>query len=78
MSRIDVIEKEVNIRCLVETEVDHGDVDRRPTREKAPGPADRLTRIPNPNAGPAMLVVVLMAAAVVVAVAGAKAGADNT
>ncbi|MEA2046662.1 MAG: hypothetical protein U9N48_09140 [Euryarchaeota archaeon] len=54
----------------METEVDHGDVDQRPTREKAPGPADRLTRIPNPNAGPAVLV----AAAVV----GAKAGADNT
>ena len=61
----------MNIRCLVETEVDHGDVDRRPTREKAPGPADRLTQIP--NAGLAVLVVVLVAAAVVVA----KARADN-
>ncbi len=61
----------MNIRCLVETEVDHGDVDRRPAREKAPGPADRLTRVP--NAGPAVLV----AAAVVVAKARAKAGADN-
>lgn len=49
--------------------MDHGDVDRRPAREKAPGPADRLTRIPNPNAG----LAVLAAAAVVVA----KAGADN-
>lgn len=67
----------MNIICLVETEVDHGDVDRRPAREKAPGPADRLTRIPNPNAGPVVLVVVLVAAAVVVAAAGAKARADN-
>jgi len=59
--------KEMNIRCLVETEVDHGDVGRRPAREKAPGPADRLTRIPNAD----------QAVQVVVAAAGAKAGADK-
>jgi len=57
----------MNIRCLVETEVDHGDVDRRPAREKAPDPADRPTRIPNPNEG----------LAVVVVVAAAGAGADK-
>ena len=62
----------------METEVDHGDVDRRPAREKAPGPADRLTRIPNPNAGPVVLVAAAVVRAAARAKAGAKAGADNT
>lgn len=56
----------------METEVDHGDVDRRPARERAPGPADRLTRIP--NASPAVQVA---AVAVVAKDRAKEAGADN-